>query len=82
MSKLFKLDLSDFFNGLIIAVLGNVVFYLLVIFGELYKLALNGDPFQISINWNTILVIAVFSALTYLSKRFVSDSAGNVLGDK
>lgn len=79
MSHLFKLNGYDFFNGLIVAILGNVVMYLLAIFSELYGLVLKGDPFVISINWEAVLVVGIFSALTYLSKRFVSNPAGDVL---
>lgn len=79
LSKLWSLDLNDFFNGLVMAVLGNVVIYLMVIFNELAQLALNGDPFQIVINWQIVKVIAISSFLTYLSKRFVSGETGTVL---
>jgi len=82
MSKLWNLDWSDFFNGLVMAVLGNVVVYLMVIFNELAQLALNGDPFKIIINWEIVKVIAISAFLTYLSKRLFSDSQGTVLGSK
>ena len=79
MSELFKLNFKDLLNGLIMAVMGNVVLYLLATFSELYKLVMNGDPFNIVVNWDAILVVGVFSALTYLSKRFVSGKTGAVL---
>ena len=79
MSDLFKLNGKDFLNGLIMAVIGNVVVYLMAIFSELYKLVMNGDPFSITINWNAVLVVGITSALTYLSKRLVSGPTGNVL---
>lgn len=79
MSDLFKLNLKDLLNGLVMAVMGNVVLYLLATFNELYKLVMNGDPFSIVINWEAILVVGTFSALTYLSKRFVSGKTGTIL---
>ena len=79
MSNLFSLDWKDFLNGLIMAVLGNVVFYLLMIFGSLYELVMKGQEFSIEINFKAILVIAIFSFLTYLSKRLFSGSTGTVL---
>lgn len=78
MSNLFRLNFKDLLNGLVIAVLGNVIVYLLAIFGELYQLVINGEPFSIIINWKAILVVGVFSALTYLSKRFISNPSGEV----
>lgn len=79
MSKLFEVNLKDLFNGLVFAVLGNVIMYLTAIFSELYGLVLKGDPFVIRINWEAVLVVGIFSALTYLSKRFISNPAGDVL---
>lgn len=79
MSNLFELDYKDFLNGLAMAVIGNVVVYLLAIFGELYRLVINGDPFSIIINWNAILVVGIFSALTYLVKRLFSGENGTLL---
>lgn len=79
MSKLWELDWKDILNGLLFAVIGNVVMYLLVIFSSLYQLVINGDPFVINIDFKAIVVVAIFSALTYLSKRFVSNENGNVL---
>jgi hypothetical protein len=82
MSDLFKLDWKDFFNGLFTAVVGPILAYLIVIFSELAQLALNGDPFKIIINWEVIKVVAIFSFLLYMSKRFFSGSQGTILGSK
>jgi uncharacterized BrkB/YihY/UPF0761 family membrane protein len=79
MSDLFKLDWKDVLNGLLFAIIGNVVMYLLVIFTGLYQLVMNGQPFVIDVNFQAIVVVAIFSALTYLSKRFISGNSGNVL---
>lgn len=80
MSNLFKLDWKDFLNGLFMAVLGNIVFYLIAIFSDLYQLVMNGEHFEIVINWRAIMVIAIFSFLTYLSKRLFSGTNGTILG--
>ena len=82
MSNLFSLDWRDLLNGLITAVLGSVVLYLLAIFSSLYQLVINGEPFKIAIDGQAVLVVAVFSALTYLAKRFVSGNSGVVLSNK
>lgn len=79
MSTLFSLDYKDFLNGLFMAVLGNVVFYLMAIFTDLYALVMKGESFKIVINWQAILVIAIFSFLSYLVKRFFSGTTGVVL---
>ena len=79
MSKLFKLDFNDLFNGLLFAIIGNIVMYLMVIFSSLYELAIKGLPFEVNIDFQAILVISIFSALTYLSKRFFSNPVGDVL---
>lgn len=82
MSDLFTLDFKDFLNGLFMAVLGNIVFYLIAIFSDLYQLVMNGEHFEIVINWKAIMVIAIFSFLTYISKRLFSNSNGIILGKK
>ena len=79
MSNLFELDLKDFLNGLITAIISGVVLYLLGIFSALYQLVINGQPFSLNIQWQAVLVVAMFSALTYLSKRFLSGTNGGVL---
>lgn len=79
MSNLFTLNWKDFLNGLIMAVVGNVVFYLMIIFGDLYALVMQKQPFHISIDWTAVWVIAVFSFLSYLVKRFFSGSTGTIL---
>jgi len=79
MSDLFSINWKDILNGFLFAVLGDVVMYLLAIFGGLYELVLDGKPFQIHINIQAIIVVAVFSGLTYLSKRFLSGTTGNLL---
>ena len=82
MSKLWNINWTDFFNGLVMAVIIPVVLYLSAIFSELSRLALNGDPFTINIHWKTILVLAITGFLGYIVKRFVSDTQGTVLGSK
>lgn len=76
MSDLFKLDWKDLLNGLLMAVFGNVVLYLLAIFTNLYELVMKGEPFQIAVDWKSVLVVAIFSFLTYLAKRFFSGKTG------
>lgn len=80
MSNIFSLNWKDLVNGLVMAVLGNVIIYLMAIFGSLYELVINNQPFEISINWNAVLVVSIWAVLTYLSKRFISNPAGTVLG--
>jgi len=79
MSDLFKLNWKDLFNGAIMAVIGDVVLYLLVIFKELYQLVMQNQPFQIELDWRAIFIVAVFSFLSYLAKRFFSGTTGSVL---
>jgi hypothetical protein len=82
MSKLWELSGSDFFNGLIMAVIMPVVLYLSAVFSELARLALNGDPFQITIEWKVVLVLAITGFLGYLVKRLTSGPTGTVLSNK
>lgn len=81
-SNLWKLNWKDLLNGLITAVLGSVIFYMLAIFTSIYEKVMSGTPFSLGIDWRSIMVVAIFSALTYLSKRFVSNSSGTTLGIK
>jgi len=79
MSDLFKLNWKDLLNGILMAVIGNVVVYLLIIFTSLYELVMKGLPFDIKVDGKSILVIAIFSFLSYIAKRFFSGSTGTVL---
>jgi hypothetical protein len=79
MSNLWELNLKDWLNGLIFAVIADIIAYLMIVFGNLYQLVINKQPFVLEINWQALVIIAVFSALTYLSKRFVSGPTGTLL---
>ena len=80
MSNLFTLNWKDFFNGILMAIIGNVVLYLLIIFTSLYELVMKGLPFDIKIDWKAVLVVAIFSFLSYIAKRFFSGQSGVVFG--
>lgn len=79
MSNLWKLDWKDILNGLIMAIIGPVLFYLLDIFASIYELIIKHQPFSIYIDFKAVLAIAIFSALLYFTKRFFSGTTGNVL---
>jgi len=79
-SNLFKIDWIDLFNGLVTTIIGALITYLYGVFAALYQLVVNHEVFVIQIDLQAMLVIGVFAGLSYLMKRFVSDSAGVVLG--
>jgi len=79
MSKLFKLDLKDVLNGFFTSVFGGVTIYLLGVFYALYQAVNNNEPFKIHVNFEAVLVIAIFSGLSYLVKRFFSGENGTIL---
>lgn len=79
MSNLWELNFKDWINGLIFAVIADIVAYLMVIFGNLYQLVINHQEVNLNLDWEALLIIAIFSILTYLSKRFVSGTTGAVL---
>ena len=80
LSNLFGLNVKDFFNGLITAVIGALVTYLFGVFQALYQLAITGQAFKITVDFQSMIVIGVFAGLSYIVKRYFSDSTGTVLG--
>lgn len=82
MSTLYKLDWKDLLNGILTTFIGAIITYLYGIFAALYQLVIAGQPFQIQIDLQAMLVIGAFAGLSYLSKRFVSDTQGTVLGSQ
>lgn len=77
MSKLFRLDSSDWIKGLVVAIISG---FLLPIFAIIQT-----PDFNIAnADWHGVFVLAINGALTglvaYLSKNFLSDSEGKVLG--
>ena len=72
-APMFKLNLSDVVKGLIVAVLAAVVTSL----GH----ALNAPGFDFAtFDFSTLLSVALTAGLAYMSKNFLSDSAGNFGG--
>ncbi len=67
---MFALKLNDFTKGLAVAVLSAVL-------TTLYQMLQNGFG---AIDYNQILLIAILSAISYLTKNFFSDSEGRILG--
>jgi len=78
-SNLFSVNLKDVLNGLFTAVLGAITTYLIGVFAALYQLVINGQPFEIQVNFQAMIVMGVFAGLVYLQKRFFSNSENNVL---
>ena len=73
ISKMFSLNVGDFFKGLIVAVMASVLMYLLQV--------LNTPDFNwININWGEIARMASVAGISYLMKNFISNSKGEVLG--
>ena len=72
-SVLFKLDSNDFVKGLIVAVLGAVFATLAQWF--------NMPGFDLAtFDWGELGKIAFMAGFAYLSKNFLSDDRGRVLG--
>jgi hypothetical protein len=69
MSKLFSVGLQDFLHGLLIAVIGAV---LAVVTNTLQAGTLTFD-------YKAISTTAIIAAVSYISKKFISNSAGQVL---
>lgn len=69
MSKLFSVGLQDFLHGLLIAVIGAV---LAVVTNTLQAGTLTFD-------YKAIGTTAAIAALSYISKKFLTNSAGQVL---
>lgn len=68
-STLFHLISSDFVKGLETAVFGAVI-------TALYQAVTSGG----SIDWKTILGVAIASGLGYLARKFNTDQKGNLFG--
>lgn len=67
-SGLFRLNFRDLSKGLVLAVISAVVAYFT-------------SPESLnSPDWNYILKIALIAGFSYISKNFISDSDGRVLG--
>jgi hypothetical protein len=81
LSKLWRADVMDLLNGLITAIYGALLTYIYGVFDGLYQLAIKGEPFQVDISWNMMLIIGVFAGVSYLFKRFTSDRKGIILGE-
>ncbi len=72
-SMLFRLNTTDLVKGIAVAVAA-------VVLGALQQ-ALTAHGFDVaSYDWNGILNLAVTAGLAYLSKNFLSDNNGAVLG--
>jgi hypothetical protein len=69
MSKLFSVGLQDFLHGLLIAVIGAV---LTVVTNTLQAGALTFD-------YKAISTTATIAAVSYISKKFLTNSAGQIL---
>lgn len=82
MSNLWNLDWKDLFNGIVTAILGAIITYLVGVFGALYQLVIAGEPFDIMIDLKAMIVIGSFAGLSYLAKRFFSDDKGMIFGSK
>lgn len=80
LSKLWRADFKDIFNGFITAIYGALLTYLFGVFDGLYQLAIKGEPFQVQVDLKAMLVIGIFAGVSYLLKRFTSDNKGTLLG--
>ena len=69
-SQLFKLNVRDFAKGLLIAVLTAV-------FASAAQLL---QVSGLNLDWWQLLSIAVSAGMAYVSKNFLSDESGRVLG--
>ncbi len=68
-AKLFNLNLSDFWKGLIVAVFGAVL-------GVIYKSVSEGS---LEFNWMFILKSGLLAGLAYLLKNLSTNSKGQFL---
>jgi len=68
-SKLFSLGIKDFIKGLLISVLGAVI--------GLVKVSL--DAGSLNFNWTQIGTFALITALSYLTKNFLTNSEDKIL---
>jgi hypothetical protein len=69
MSKFFSLNSSDFIKGLVVAVLSAVITLL-------YSTIQTGT---LTIDWKQIGIVALTSALAYITKNLVTNSDGTFL---
>jgi hypothetical protein len=69
MSKFFSLNSSDFIKGLVVAVLSAVITLL-------YSTIQTGT---LTIDWKQIGIVALTSALAYITKNLVTNSDGTLL---
>jgi len=72
-SAFLKLNSNDFVRGIIVAVLGAV----LAVFQQM--LTEHGVDFA-SYDWGMIFNVAITAGLAYVSKNWLSDEEGKVLG--
>jgi len=70
-SKLFSLSSEDFLKGLIVAIIGSV---LTIIQTSLQA----GD---LKFDWKAILTTALLAGISYLTKNFFTNSAGQIGGE-
>ena len=73
MSELFKLGKSDFVKGLITAVLAAV-------FLSLSQMLQSPNFNFATIDWQSILNVAGATFMAYISKNWLSDKDGRILG--
>ncbi len=73
ISNLFRLNGSDVIKGVVVAVLSAV---LTAIHNALAIHSLNFGAYD----WNSILYVGVAAGIGYLTKNFLSDEEGKVLG--
>lgn len=66
MSKLFSLNVTDFFKGLIMTMIGSVI-------GIFYSTVQSGS---LTFDWAVIKTTALSAALSYLLKNFFTNSNG------
>lgn len=69
MSKFFSLNSNDFIKGLVVAVLSAVITLL-------YSTIQSGT---LTIDWKQIGIVALTSALAYITKNLVTNSDGTLL---
>lgn len=69
MSKLFSLNIQDFFKGLVVAVISAVVTFL-------YNTM---DSGEVVFNWKQIATISLTSALAYIIKNYLTNAEGKLL---
>ena len=72
MTDLWKIQLSDFWRGLIIAVLMAV---LTVVYETIQAGSLN-------ISWNAVLLAGIGAGISYLLKNMMTGSGGKILSNK